>query len=134
MTMSSKKYNNNIFFENITQLRKEKGWSQNRLAIECDVSTSFMTNIKNGAHPSATLLYNLFNIFSDETKILNPIWLFYNEGPQYLFLKKENILKSDPLQNEPDKIVQAVKNIRAMPEEKQDAVIHILNGIFLLNK
>ena len=132
--MSSKKYNSNIFFKNITKLRKEKEWSQNKLAIECEVSTPFMTHIKNGAHPSATLLLNLFEIFSDKTKILNPFWLFFNEGPQYLYLKKENILKDDPLQNEPDRMVQAVKNIRTLPEEKQEAFLDLINAFFTLHK
>ena len=135
MTMASKEYNNHIFFENLLHLCKEKKWSPNRLAKETKVSASFISKIKNlGAHPSNTLLLNLYNIFSDETKILNPFWLFYNEGPQYLYLKKENILKSDPLQNEPDQIVQTVKKIRTLPKVKQDSLLQIINGFITFNK
>ncbi len=131
--MSSEKYNYKIFFKNITKLRDEKGWSQNRLAMKCEVSSPYMTQIKNGAYPSTKFLINLFDIFSDENKTLNFHWLFHNEGPQYLYLTKENILKDDLFQNEPEKIMQTVKNIRAIPKDKQDAFLDLVNAILKFN-
>ena len=35
--------------KNIRKYRKLKGWSQNRLANECNYSTTFIANIENNA-------------------------------------------------------------------------------------
>lgn len=40
---------NKIFAQNVVRIRKEQGWSQERLALEVGIQRSYMSGIERGA-------------------------------------------------------------------------------------
>ncbi len=134
--MSSKIFDKSKFFENITALRKEKGWTQNRLGEETGMSSPFMTNMKQGSMPSSRFLINLFDIFSTKEKMLSPMWLFFNIGPRYIAVEESNFDKDTiaALDENATDLEKLFFRIEKLDPQKQQALIQMIEGMTSLLK
>lgn len=60
--------------QNVTRLRTERGWTQERLADLLDISRTQLNRIENGHHtPSTELLFSLADVLGVPTDALRQI-------------------------------------------------------------
>lgn len=74
MAIVDKKDNNYIYFyigKQIKKYRKLKGWSQSRLSLECNFTTSFISNLENNAFQTISInsLYHIAQILEVPIKV-----------------------------------------------------------------
>lgn len=75
MTVINKDDNNYIYYwvgKNIRKYRKQKGWSQSKLANECNYTDTFIANIENNSFQTFSLntLYHISKVLGVHIKLL----------------------------------------------------------------
>ena len=75
MPIIDKTDSNYIYFYVVKQIRKyrkQKGWSQSKLASECNFTDTFISNLENNAFQTISLnsLYHIAKVLGVPTKML----------------------------------------------------------------